>query len=197
MGKWPRLRYLESSFQPVWGWLMAAWTALSGVDTLVTHLASTQFQAQWNSYWPHWSWSIWLIVFLLLAFFGVWEGSYRHSKKLGAEIAALYSKLQEIDDAKPNIVLRNAYTLITLSSQVMWNRFRNSIHWRVRKDAKDQNAYLDSWGNPSLKRQGDGPPAPMPNAYPMAGAGARGSDILPLFVRFTVGRICCGRGPHR
>jgi hypothetical protein len=89
---------------------MAAWTALSSVDTLVTHLSSTQFQAQWNSYWPHWSWSIWLIVFLLLAFFGVWEGSYRHSKEQGAEITVLYAKLQEIDDAKPHIVLRNAYT---------------------------------------------------------------------------------------
>ena len=110
MGKWPRLRYLESSFQPVWGWLMAVWTALSSVDTLVTHLASIHFQAEWNSYWPHWSWSIWLIVFLLFAFFGVWEGSYRHSKEQGAKIAALSSKLQEVDDAKPHVVLRNVYT---------------------------------------------------------------------------------------
>jgi hypothetical protein len=82
------------------------WTVLANADFAISKFASVEFQSKWNLWWhPNWSGQVWLVGLLVIALLMIWEGSYRHSSTLDAKIESLHAQLNEIENAKPRIML--------------------------------------------------------------------------------------------
>lgn len=79
MGARARWQHAKSVFGPWWWGMNVAWGCLTLADTLVSKWASETFRKTWDSYWrlPKWGWKVWIIGFLCITVFFIFEASYR------------------------------------------------------------------------------------------------------------------------
>lgn len=103
----------------LWEILLGRWLVIINAILFLYSIATTfrdafppeiQDKYQLHLFLPKWSWQTWLAVFAVANFFIVLRGAYLAVKRREEEKVALETKLQEIDDAKPRIILCNPYT---------------------------------------------------------------------------------------
>lgn len=100
-----RRAHYGAIFGKWWLGVNTIWTLLSSADTLVAHYGSPDFEKQWDEVWiaPKWGWKIWgLGVAVITTIFAI-EYTYRRSVVKDSEVRAIHNKLQEIENAKPEI----------------------------------------------------------------------------------------------
>jgi hypothetical protein len=192
LDNWPRIKHAYLLGIGWWAVLVAAWGLLSFSDTIVSRVASEDFQKTWAAWWVHpsWGWKTWLLGVCIITTIVIFEGSYRkarrqeqqHSSELKAAIAAkdsafsqmviekdeAYGAIVRMKDGEFDAAMKEKNAAIhgleqTLGDySVVWR----DIQVRSRKLAIDLREYCELTG-----------PAPVPPLI----AGENDADLLEHF----------------
>jgi hypothetical protein len=80
--------------------------------TMVRDAFPTEIQNKYqlHLFFPHWPWQAWVAIFAVSNFLIVLGGAYAAVERREKEKETLATKLKEIEDAKPRIIVRDVYT---------------------------------------------------------------------------------------